>query len=129
MIFPVAISITLVSSSTLFSPVSFIGPFALIPVPVGVTDIHACPRTSDMRACTYTPTSNINACPNAKNIEACLSADEDYPSACAVIESVCIAGDTEGKHNGKGYSKKGYTCNLLHFISFLPIIIEVSLFY
>jgi hypothetical protein len=80
-----------------------------------------------MCACAYTPTSNINACPNAKNIEACLSADEDYPSACAVIESVCIAGYTEEKHNGKGYSKKGYTCNLLHFNSFLPIIIGVSL--
>jgi hypothetical protein len=74
-----------------------------------------------MRACTYTLTSNINACPNAKNIEACLSAGEDYPSACAVIESVCIAGYTEEKHNGKGHSKKGYTCNPLHFISFLPI--------
>jgi hypothetical protein len=94
-----------VSSSTL----SFIGPFALIPVPVGATDIRACP--------------------NASNIEACLNADEDYPSACAVIESVCIAGDTEAKHNGKGYSKKGYTSNPLHFISFLPIIIGISLFY
>jgi hypothetical protein len=68
-----------------------------------------------MRARTYTAISNANACPNASNIEACPSADEDYSSACAVIESVCIAGDTEGKHNGKGYSKKGYTCNPVHF--------------
>jgi hypothetical protein len=77
----------------------------------------------------YTLASNTNACPNASNIEACPNADEDYPSACAVIESVCIAGDTEAKHNGKGYSKKGYTSNPLHFISFLPIIIGISLFY
>jgi hypothetical protein len=80
-----------------------------------------------MCACTHTPISDTNACSNASNIEACPNADEDYPSACAVIESVCIARDSEGKHNGKGYSKKGYICNPLHFISFLPIIIGISL--
>jgi hypothetical protein len=81
-----------------------------------------------MCACTYTPISNTNACSNnASKIEACLSSGEDYPSACAVIESVCIAGYGEEKHNGKGYSKKGYTYSLLHFNSFLPIIIGVSL--
>jgi hypothetical protein len=124
--FPVAINLTLVSS-TLFSLLVFIGPFALIPVPVGVPDIRACPQTSDMRARIYTLTSNTNACPNASNIEACPNAGEDYPSTCAVIQSVCIAGDTEAKHNGKGYSKKGYTSNPLHFISFLPVIIGISL--
>jgi hypothetical protein len=72
-----------------------------------------------MRSCAYAPISNTNACSNnASKIEACLSSGEDYPSACAVTESVCIAGYTEGKHNGKGYSKKRYTCNLLHFNSF-----------
>jgi hypothetical protein len=88
---------------------------ALIAVRAGATDIHACPRTSDVCAGIYTATSNTNACPNASNIEACPNADEDYPSACAVIESVCIAGDTEGKYQGKGYSKKGHTCNPVHF--------------
>jgi hypothetical protein len=82
-----------------------------------------------MCACTYTPISNTDACPNASNIEACPNADEDYPSACAVIDSVRIAGDAEGKHNDKGYYKKGYTCDPVHFISFLPIIIGVPLFY
>ena len=64
---------TLASGSTLLSSralagsstISIIGPLALIPVPVGATDIDACPRTSDMRACIYTPTSNTDACPNA----------------------------------------------------------------
>jgi len=83
-----------------------------------------------MCACTYTPISNTNACPNnASNIDAHPKAGEDYSSVCAVINSVCIAGDTEGKHNGKGYSKKVYTCDPVHFISFLPIIIGSSLFY
>ncbi len=58
---------TLLSSRALAgsSTISIIGPLALIPVPVGATDIDARPRTSDMRARIYTPTSNTNACPNA----------------------------------------------------------------
>jgi hypothetical protein len=117
-IFPVTIS-------TLSSPLSFVGPFAIVPVRVGVTDIHACPNTSDMCAGIYTPFSNTNACPNASNIDAHPKAGEDYSSVCAVINSVCIAGDTEGKHCGKSYSKKVYTCDSLHFISFLPIMIGI----
>jgi hypothetical protein len=81
-----------------------------------------------MCACIYTPISNTNAGSNASNIDAYPKAGEDYPPACAVIKSVCIAGDTEGKHQGKSYSKKVYTCDVLHFISLLPIIIGISLF-
>lgn len=95
------------SKGTPVSLLSSIGPLAVIPVVVVTTDSHACPQTSDMCAYTCPPASNTRTRPdNASKIEACLSAGEDYPPACAVIESVCIAGNTEGKHNGKDYSEK-----------------------
>ena len=113
------------------TPVSYgtpVSPCAIIPV-VGATDIRTRSQSSDMRSCTYPPAIDINASSdNASKIEACINAGEDHASAGAVIESVRVAGDTAGKHNGKGYSKKRYTYNPVHFISFSTIEIELVIY-
>ena len=88
---------------------SFVGTSVVITVPIVDTGMHACSQISYMCTDAYAAISNTNACSNASNVEAGPGACEDYPSVCTVIESLCTFGDTDRKHNGKGYCKKEYT--------------------